>query len=100
MLLILRSMVASLLSSVSSRLKSHLMEQFSSLNVANDEEEKIRGWLNAPNCFINFTSAVDKKAEGTGEWILNHMQYIKWIEETGGILWIQGKAGSGKTVLS
>ncbi|KAE9393361.1 hypothetical protein BT96DRAFT_224851 [Gymnopus androsaceus JB14] len=68
--------------------------------MSNDEEKQIRDWLNAPNCYINFTSAADKKAVGTGKWILNHRQYIKWIEKRCGILWIQGKAGSGKTVLS
>ncbi|KAE9394234.1 hypothetical protein BT96DRAFT_196552 [Gymnopus androsaceus JB14] len=43
--------------------------------------------------------ADDKRAEGTGEWILNHPEYVKW-KQSSGALWIQGKAGSGKTILS
>ncbi|KAE9389011.1 hypothetical protein BT96DRAFT_414255 [Gymnopus androsaceus JB14] len=64
-----------------------------------DEEQKIQNWLNAPNCFFNYTSAVNKKTAGTGTWIMNHPKYIRW-KCSPSLLWIQGKAGSGKTVLS
>ncbi|KAE9389600.1 hypothetical protein BT96DRAFT_926465 [Gymnopus androsaceus JB14] len=67
--------------------------------VSTDEKEKIRKWLDAPDCATNFQVADDKRAEGTGEWILNHLEYVKW-KQNSGKLWIQGKAGSGKTILS
>ncbi|KIK54268.1 hypothetical protein GYMLUDRAFT_48919 [Collybiopsis luxurians FD-317 M1] len=63
-----------------------------------DEKEKIQKWLNAPDCAMNFQAADDKRTEGTGQWILNDPEYIKW-KQSPSTLWIQGKAGSGKTIL-
>ncbi|KAH7869852.1 uncharacterized protein C8R40DRAFT_1073803 [Lentinula edodes] len=64
----------------------------------NDEEKKLQEWLSAPNSSINYTTALNKRTPGTGVWIFDHLIYNAWREEHG-ILWIQGKAGSGKTVL-
>ncbi|KAE9387138.1 hypothetical protein BT96DRAFT_948606 [Gymnopus androsaceus JB14] len=55
-----------------------------------DQAEKIRGWLKAPDCSNNFNTAANKKTMGTGSWIIEHLQYIKW-KNNGGLLWIQGK---------
>lgn len=38
------------------------------------------------------------KAENTCEWILEDRQYIDWCKK-GGILWIKGRAGTGKSTL-
>ncbi|TVY65369.1 5'-methylthioadenosine/S-adenosylhomocysteine nucleosidase [Fusarium oxysporum f. sp. cubense] len=38
--------------------------------------------------------------EGTKTWIWNHPTFVSWINEPSGILWIEGKAGSGKSVLA
>ncbi|KAJ3931415.1 MAG: ankyrin repeat-containing domain protein [Lentinula lateritia] len=64
----------------------------------NDEEKKLQEWLSAPNSSINYTTALNKRTPGTGVWIFDHPIYNAWRGEHG-ILWIQGKAGSGKTVL-
>ncbi|KIK64485.1 hypothetical protein GYMLUDRAFT_241031, partial [Collybiopsis luxurians FD-317 M1] len=66
---------------------------------AHDEIRNIRDWLQAPDCSANRAAAADKKTKGTGQWILNHPEYQKWKGQPS-TLWIQGKAGSGKTVLS
>ncbi|KIK69353.1 hypothetical protein GYMLUDRAFT_35425, partial [Collybiopsis luxurians FD-317 M1] len=60
--------------------------------------EAIRKWLNAPDPSSNFNSAIRKKTPGTGKWILEHETYLKW-KKSGGRLWMQGKVGTGKTVL-
>ncbi|KIK60759.1 hypothetical protein GYMLUDRAFT_594800 [Collybiopsis luxurians FD-317 M1] len=62
------------------------------------ELEAIRKWLNAPDPSTNFISALDKRAAGTGTWILRHQTYLNW-KVHGRRLWIQGKVGSGKTIL-
>lgn len=36
----------------------------------------------------------------TNSWIKSHQEYKKWNEAQAGILWIQGKPGSGKSVLA
>ncbi|KAI0898840.1 hypothetical protein F4806DRAFT_455761 [Annulohypoxylon nitens] len=43
---------------------------------------------------------IEEVSEG-GSWILSHREYIKWMRNSGtGILWIEGKPGSGKSTLS
>ena len=37
---------------------------------------------------------------GTNYWIWSHPSYLKWEERASGILWIEGKPGSGKSVLA
>ncbi|KAF9066363.1 hypothetical protein BDP27DRAFT_1330636, partial [Rhodocollybia butyracea] len=59
----------------------------------------IRKWLKAPDPSTNFVAACDKRTPGTGEWIFSDPQFVEWREATSGILWIQGKVGSGKTFL-
>ncbi|KAJ3833399.1 hypothetical protein F5878DRAFT_632818, partial [Lentinula raphanica] len=66
--------------------------------LSSDEEKKVQDWLAAPNCSINYSTALNKRAPGTGQWILKDPVYLKWREQ-GGILWLQGQAGSGKTFL-
>lgn len=57
---------------------------------AHDQAQKIKDWLKAPDCSMNYNNATDKKMEGTGLWILKHPKYIEW-RKSDGLLWIQGK---------
>ncbi|KAJ3774980.1 hypothetical protein FB446DRAFT_701867 [Lentinula raphanica] len=66
--------------------------------LSSDEESKLKEWLAAPDYSIHFTTAFNKRVDGTGQWIFKDSTYLEW-KENAGILWIQGKAGSGKTVL-
>ncbi|KAJ3900237.1 hypothetical protein F5879DRAFT_925597, partial [Lentinula edodes] len=66
--------------------------------ISSDETTKIYQWLNAPDCSANYVTAADKKLPGTGQWIFDLDEYKRWKAEPG-VLWIQGSAGSGKTVL-
>jgi hypothetical protein len=63
-----------------------------------DELQALQMWLRAPDVSIKFNEAIERRAAGTGEWILSHSQYAEW-RQNGGVLCIQGKAGSGKTVI-
>ncbi|KAJ3873773.1 ectomycorrhiza-induced ankyrin-domain/NACHT-domain-containing protein [Lentinula edodes] len=67
--------------------------------ISSDESSKIYQWLNAPDCSANHVTALNKKCPGTGEWIYELDEYKKWKAKPG-VLWIQGQAGSGKTVLT
>ncbi|KAJ3769348.1 hypothetical protein FB446DRAFT_706308 [Lentinula raphanica] len=66
--------------------------------LSTDEEKKLQDWLAAPDCSTNFTTALNQKVAETGQWIFKDPVYLEW-KEKGSILWIQGKAGSGKTFL-
>ena len=45
-----------------------------------------------------YVHGVDSAAEGTCSWLSHEEKYSAWIKE-GGLLWIEGKAGSGKSTL-
>ncbi|KAF5334025.1 hypothetical protein D9758_017416 [Tetrapyrgos nigripes] len=63
-----------------------------------NESSKIQEWIDAPNPSINFNAAYNKMTKGTGVWLLEDSRFNEWKDE-GGLLWLQGKAGSGKTFL-
>ncbi|KAF5358690.1 hypothetical protein D9758_007753 [Tetrapyrgos nigripes] len=56
-------------------------------------------WINAPNPFENFHNAEQKIVQGTGTWLLEHRLSQEWKTGMSHFLWLQGKAGSGKTFL-
>lgn len=39
-----------------------------------------------------------ERATGSGEWVFKHDRYLAWQSE-GGILWVRGRAGCGKSML-
>ncbi|KAK3299555.1 uncharacterized protein B0H64DRAFT_371884 [Chaetomium fimeti] len=43
---------------------------------------------------------IDQPEEGTNLWIWKHEEYKAWYAARRGILWIEGKPGSGKSVLA
>lgn len=52
---------------------------------------------------IDYIHFRDQWVEGTNEWILEEKNYLNWVnasEETTRILWLNGRAGTGKSVLS
>ena len=59
----------------------------------------LRDWLNAPDATINHNAACDKKHPGTGMWLVKGPKFSKWLTEENSILWLNGSAGSGKSVL-
>ncbi|KAJ3963870.1 hypothetical protein EV361DRAFT_982753 [Lentinula raphanica] len=59
---------------------------------------ELKEWLAAPDCSTNYTAALNKRVAGTGQWIFEDPTYLEW-KRGGSILWIHGKAGSGKTFL-
>jgi hypothetical protein len=65
-----------------------------------DEFRKIVAWLAPPDPGTNHASARQHHESQTGGWLLRSTQYTNW--KTGAVshLWIHGKAGCGKTVLS
>jgi len=59
-------------------------------------------WLCAPDSSPNFNTAYEAQQEcpETGGWLIDDERYQRWKTEPRSCLWIHGKAGSGKTVLS
>ena len=61
---------------------------------------KISSWLSAPDPSSNLESARSKRHQDTGLWLLNSKSFVDWKKTACSFLWLYGKAGSGKTVLS
>lgn len=65
-----------------------------------DEVKKIMDWLAPPDPLTNHNSALHKREALSGTWLLQSKQYTDWKAGTIKHLWLFGKAGCGKTVLS
>ncbi|KAI7158046.1 hypothetical protein KC349_g5195 [Hortaea werneckii] len=65
-----------------------------------DRWRKIVDWLSPPDPWTNHRSARDRHEPGTGDWLLQSPTYLDWKAGKIRHLWICGKAGCGKTVLS
>ncbi|KGO75326.1 NACHT nucleoside triphosphatase [Penicillium italicum] len=59
----------------------------------------IRGWLMAPDATIDHNVACEKRHRSTGLWLVNGQEFQNWLVERNSFLWINGFAGSGKSVL-
>lgn len=65
-----------------------------------DEIGKILQWLSPSDPWTNHHAARDMHQAGTGKWLLDHDVYKEWLGGASRHLWLYGKAGCGKTVLS
>ena len=61
--------------------------------------EEIHRWLSGPDPSTNHNRARRSRQEKTGSWFLESKTYAHWQEQKS-LLWLHGKAGCGKTVLS
>ena len=62
--------------------------------------QQIVTWLAAPDPSSNYNSAREKHHPDTGQWLLDDPSYLEWKHRSASLLWLHGKAGCGKTVLS
>ena len=61
---------------------------------------KIVDWLSPPNPWTNHKSARRLHEPETGSWLLQSDQYKRWKYGHTRHLWLYGKAGCGKTILT
>ncbi|KAH7030625.1 uncharacterized protein B0I36DRAFT_348831 [Microdochium trichocladiopsis] len=57
-------------------------------------------WLSPADPSTNFTRALKQRHEHTGRWLLETPEYGSWKDSPDSFLWLHGKPGCGKTVLS
>jgi hypothetical protein len=71
------------------------------LSFARSEEiDKIKNWLSPPDPWTNHHPARHLHQAETGKWVLENDAYKAWLGGSTRHLWLHGKAGCGKTVLS
>ncbi|CUS10694.1 unnamed protein product, partial [Tuber aestivum] len=63
------------------------------------EFREVQKWLNVVDPAANFSSALAVREPGTGNWLLEGRDYMDWKEGNGGVLWLYGIPGCGKSVL-
>ncbi|KAH8806116.1 hypothetical protein F5884DRAFT_469786 [Xylogone sp. PMI_703] len=67
-----------------------------------DRQRRVMEWLNPVDIENDFRREQKKKAKDTCSWILQRPEYQTWKDprKHESFLWINGRAGSGKSVLS
>ena len=61
---------------------------------------KLFDWLPAPDPAVNLASARDRRQKDTGNWLLQSPAFLDWKATANSLMWLHGKPGSGKTILS
>lgn len=59
----------------------------------------LRDWLKAPDATVDHNTACAKRYPDTGMWLVESSVFSNWLTEQNSILWLNGFAGSGKSVL-
>ena len=65
-----------------------------------EESKEIIRWLDPPSPASSHRNASAKHREATGAWLLDDVKFSEWKSHPSSVLWIQGCAGTGKTVLA
>ncbi|KAH9019610.1 hypothetical protein EDB84DRAFT_612147 [Lactarius hengduanensis] len=69
-------------------------------DVSSREWERFRGWLTPPDPSTNHTNACSTLHDCTAAWVFDDDMFTEWeSSQSGSLLWIHGKAGSGKSIL-
>jgi ankyrin repeat domain-containing protein 50 len=64
------------------------------------ERNQISLWLSGADPSMNHNLGRKRCEPGTGEWLFDTNEFKEWKDGRGGILWLHGIPGAGKTVLS
>ncbi|KAH9022195.1 hypothetical protein EDB85DRAFT_379005 [Lactarius pseudohatsudake] len=75
-----------------------VVNQVSDLN-RNELRMKLRKWIAPPDPSVNYNTASDTHHEGTAAWCTEGNTLADW-KASGSLIWIHGKPGSGKSILS
>ncbi|KAH9009288.1 hypothetical protein EDB85DRAFT_2283011, partial [Lactarius pseudohatsudake] len=65
----------------------------------NELRKDLRRWVAPPDPSVNFNTASGAHHEGTAAWCTEGITLTDW-KTSGSLLWIHGKPGSGKSILS
>jgi hypothetical protein len=64
------------------------------------QKQKFEEWLNPADPWTNHASARKHHESGTGDWLLRSSAYQSWKTGATKHIWLFGKAGCGKTIIS
>ncbi|KAH8977721.1 hypothetical protein EDB92DRAFT_2108475 [Lactarius akahatsu] len=75
-----------------------VVNKVSDLN-RNELRKELRKWVAPPDPSVNYNTASGAHHEGTAEWCTKGNTLANW-KASGSLLWIHGKPGAGKSILS
>ncbi|KAI0539486.1 ankyrin repeat-containing domain protein [Xylaria digitata] len=64
-----------------------------------EKREKLLRWFKTSDPEQNHLTSRESHEPGTGQWIFENENFKRWVNHTGGLLWLHGIPGAGKTVL-
>ncbi|KAH9012843.1 hypothetical protein EDB83DRAFT_2272317, partial [Lactarius deliciosus] len=67
--------------------------------IGNELRKDLRKWVAPPDPSVNYNTASGAHHEGTAAWCTKGNTLAEW-KTSGSLLWIHGKPGSGKSILS
>ncbi|KAJ1323553.1 ankyrin repeat domain-containing protein 50 [Microdochium nivale] len=85
---------------------SNMSQQFENVNTVlggletTSHNDHIRQWLSPADPSTNDTRARRLRHHNTGRWLLETPEYNSWKDARDTFLWLHGKPGCGKTVIS
>ncbi|KAG1850980.1 hypothetical protein C8R48DRAFT_778011 [Suillus tomentosus] len=65
-----------------------------------EARENFLRWMNPVSCTEKHRASHRQRNVGTGRWIFHAEQYVAWNASDSAFLWLNGQAGSGKTILA
>lgn len=68
--------------------------------IQSDQARRMLNWLSEIKSGFQQSDNLSRRAEGTGLWFLNSLEYHRWHRKAGRVLFCPGNPGSGKTVLT
>jgi DNA polymerase III delta prime subunit len=68
--------------------------------IEDDQATKILDWLSPIDYGTEQSDFLDKRQQGTGQWLLNSGKFQHWYKNRGQILLFQGIPGAGKTIMA
>jgi hypothetical protein len=92
------------LEDTTSQLKDAVKYQNQALQDDRNEKsrELVLSWISKTDHDQKHTSVRQPRVTGTGGWLLEHSEFLKWQDGSSGsnVLWCHGIQGSGKSVLT
>ncbi|KAL1703135.1 hypothetical protein EV121DRAFT_208609, partial [Schizophyllum commune] len=63
------------------------------------DQDRIFAWLRCPDFSVKINNLLRQRARSTGSWFLDGEAFAKFKTGTTRVLWLHGKAGSGKSTM-
>ncbi|KAE9379860.1 hypothetical protein N431DRAFT_121252 [Stipitochalara longipes BDJ] len=65
-----------------------------------DSRKELLKWLTSVKPSTDYNSLIEKRGVTSANWFLEDKNMLKWEKNSDSLLWLNGKVGSGKSVLS